>query len=126
MQDIGEHQLLMLLLVIESDFQNTEDFAKCGRACLADQPLNRRIDMRAILADLIGIRPRDHPALRPRVTRAGRDIIGIEQEGEALVVDLVAPHIRLQQEGLEEPRGVRAMPLDRTRIRHRLDDLIFS
>ena len=56
-----------------------------------DQPLDRRIDMRAIRADLAGVRPRDQAALRPSVARAGGDIIGIEQEREALVEDLDSP-----------------------------------
>ena len=35
-------------------------------------------------------RPRDQAALRPRMARAGRDVIGVEQEREALVEGAIA------------------------------------
>ena len=58
------------------------------------------------------------------MARTGGDIIGVEQEGEALVEDLITCVIRLDQKGLEKPGRVRAMPFGRARVRHRLDRLI--
>ena len=52
MQDVGEEQLLMLLLVIEPDFEDAQDFRQRGGARLGDQRLHRGIDMRAIGRDL--------------------------------------------------------------------------
>ena len=110
-QDVGEHQLLMLLLVVQADLQNARDLGPRRAARLGDQRFSRRIDMRAVLRDLDGIRPRDQPTLRPRMARTGGDVIRVEQEREALVVNRVARHVRLNQKRLEEPGRVRAMPL---------------
>ena len=125
MQNVGDEQLLMLLLVIEPDLEDAGDLGPHLGVGLLDQRPDCGIDMRAILGDLGGVRARDQAALGPRVARSGGDVVGIEQEGEAFVVDLVVRHVRLQQKGLEEPGRVRAMPFRRTRVRHRLDDLIF-
>ena len=101
MQDVGDEELLMLLLVIEADLENAVDRGPRLRVGLLDQRLDRRIDMRPIRRDLGRAGPRDQPAHRPRVTRAGGDIVGVEQEREALVEDPVARDIRLHEEGLE-------------------------
>ena len=82
--------------------------------------------MRAEGGDLLAVRPRDQPALRPRVARAGRHIIRVEQIGEPLVEDAIAGKVRDQQELLEEPGGMRAMPLGRAGIRHRLHELVLG
>ena len=42
--------------------------------------------------------PRDQAALRPRVPRAGGDVIGVEQKAEALVELAIAGGVRLEQE----------------------------
>ena len=85
MQDVGPQQLLMLLLVIEPDLDDRNDLRQRRVVRALDQRLDRAIDMRAIGRDLLRVRPRDQPALGPRVPRARRDVIGIEQIGEALV-----------------------------------------
>jgi hypothetical protein len=48
MQDIGDHQFLMLLLVIEPDLDDRNDFLKRFFIRTRDKLRNRRIDMRAI------------------------------------------------------------------------------
>ncbi len=70
-------------------------------------------------------RARYKAALRPRVPRARCHVVGIEEISEALVEYAIAGNERPQQEVLEEPGDVGAMPFDRARIRHRLHDLIF-
>ena len=82
--------------------------------------------MRAIGCDIVGGRPRDQPALGTRMTRAGGDVIGIEQEGKAFVENFVGRIVRPEQELLEEPGDVRAVPFGRARIRHRLDLLVLG
>src|SRR5262249_45684733 len=52
------------------------------------------------------------------------DVIGIEQKSEARIMHAISRDMRPQNELLEEPCRVGAMPFDRTGIRHRLDDLI--
>ena len=123
-QDVGEHQLLMLLLVVQSDLQNARDFGPRRTARFGDQRFNRRIDVRAVLRDLGRVRPRDQSTFGPRMARAGGDVIRVEQKREALIVNPVGGHVRLNQKRLEEPGRVRAMPLGRACVRHRLDRLI--
>ena len=100
MQDVGDEQFLMLLLVIQSDFKDAGDLRPCRHARRADQRLDRGIDVLAIIRDLNGIRPRDQSALGARVARTGGDIVGVEQEREALIEHLVTGHVRPNQEGL--------------------------
>ena len=99
--------------------------ASAGRH-VVDQPLDRGIDMRAIGGDVLAVRPRDQPALRPRVARTGGDVIGIEQKRKPLVENLVARIVRHQQELLEKPGDVGAMPFGRAGVGHRLHDLVFG
>ena len=63
MQDVGEQQFLMLLLVMQADFENGKHARRIRRGTVVDQPLDRGIDMRAIGCDVVGGRPRDQPAL---------------------------------------------------------------
>ena len=124
MQNVGDEQLLVLLLVMQADFDDRKDpvTAPCIRRC--DQPLDRLVDMDTIGRHFARIRPRNEAALRTRVPRTGGDIIGIEQEGEALVEHAIIRQMRHKQKLFEEPGRVRAMPFRRARIRHRLHDLI--
>src|SRR3954471_16497029 len=82
--------------------------------------------MRTIRRDLGGVRPRDQSALWPCMALPGGDIVRVEQEGEALIENLVSRHVRLDEKRLKEPGRVRAVPFCRTRIRHRLDGLILG
>src|SRR3546814_3182242 len=63
---------------------------------------------------------------RARMTLAGLFVIGIEEVGIGRIERSVAGQVRLQQEGLEEPGRMRAMPLRRTRVRHRLNRLVLG
>ena len=47
----------MLLLVMESDFDNREYALRLHRRYLRDQPLDRRVNVGAIGADILAIRP---------------------------------------------------------------------
>src|SRR5512143_498571 len=58
------------------------------------------------------------------MARADALVIGVEAIFEALVEHAIAGQEALQQEGLEEPGGVREVPFGRARIVHRLDDLV--
>jgi hypothetical protein len=103
--------------------------AVIGRRCRAhvvEQALDRRIDMLPIGRDLVGARTRQQAALGPRVTRAGRDVVGVEQERKIVVEDLIILEMRHQHKLLEEPGRVGAMPFGRTGVRHGLDHLVFG
>ena len=125
-ENVGEHQLLMLLLVVQPDLEHAEDFRKCRRFRFGDQPLDRGVHVGAVGGDFFVGRAGDEAALWARVARAGGDVIRVEQEGEARVENLVAGDLLGEQELLEEPGGMRAMPLDRAGVGHRLDDLVLG
>ena len=122
-QNIGEKKLLMLLLVIETDFDNGGDFFKIFRG--SDQRVHRVVNVRSIFGDLGNSGPSNETALRTKLPRTGGDVIGIEEITESVVEHLIGLRKRAQQKLLEEPGHVRSMPFCRTRIRHRLHDLIF-
>ena len=125
-KQIRQHQFLMLLLVIETDLDDLQHPLEIRRTSTSNQLEHRRIDVGAILRDLVGARPGNEAALRPRMTRSRGNVIRIEQIGEALVEDPVIMCVRLQQELLEKPGRMRAVPLDRARVRHRLHDLVLG
>ena len=58
------------------------------------------------------------------VTRAGADVIGIEQEREIGVEGPIARRVLAEQELLPEPGGMRPMPFRGARIGHGLDLLV--
>jgi hypothetical protein len=80
--------------------------------------------MPAIGGDFVGAGTGQMAALVTGVPRSGADIIGIEQIGVVRVEDLVALAMFAEQELLEEPGGMGAVPFRWARIRHRLDQLI--
>ena len=52
MQDVGDDQFLMLLLVIEADLDDRSEPRQFGVARRLDQLVHRGVDMRAIGRDL--------------------------------------------------------------------------
>jgi hypothetical protein len=116
----------MLLLVVEADLQDAQHLRKLGLVHRRYQSLDGGVDMGAKIGNLGAVRPREEPALRSRVARAGGDVIGIEQIGELRVERPVAGKLRDQQELLEEPGGMRPVPLGGARIGHRLHHLVFG
>src|SRR5258707_392952 len=71
-----------------------------------------------------GARAGEVAALVPGVPGAGADVVGIEQEGVIRMVRPVAWTVFAEQELLEEPGGMGAVPFRRAGVRHRLDQLI--
>ena len=124
-QDVGQHQFLMLLLVIEADFDQRRQRRQRVLAGLVEEFHHGGIDMPAIGGDFVGAGTGQMAALVAGVPRAGADVIGIEQEGVIRVKGLVARAVFAEQELLEEPGGMGAVPFRRARVRHRLDQLIF-
>ena len=116
-QNVGEEQLLVLLLVVDAELDQLQRFRRQGRKGSAQ----RLIHMFAIGADFVEGGPAQHAPSRPGVARALGLIITVEQEGVALVERRVAEHVVAEHEGLEEPRRVREVPLGRRGIGERLD-----
>jgi hypothetical protein len=126
MQDVGEDQLLMLLLVIEADLEDAQHLRQARRRGGGDEPLHRFIDVGAERGDLVATRPREQPAPGARVTRSGRHVVRIEKIREAVVERAIAGETREQEKLLEEPGGMRPVPLGRARIGHRLHQLVLG
>ena len=85
MQDIGDEQFLMLLLVMAAERHELACVLAQGRQRIE----YRCVDRSAIAANLVQRRSCDHAAAVARVALALRLVIAVEQEREALVVPLV-------------------------------------
>ncbi len=114
MQQIGEQQFLMLLLVVQPKFEQR------SWSGLARQTLQRRIDMSAKGQNLFERRPGEQAALRARVARADGFVIRVEEIAEGRIEHAVARQMRREDELLEKPGGVRQMPFGRTGVGHGL------
>ena len=78
---------------------------------LALQTLDRLVDVRPVGQDLVARGPGQEAALRPGMARAERLVVGVEEEIESLVEGAMVAQVGLQQHRLEEPGGVREVPL---------------
>jgi hypothetical protein len=81
--------------------------------------------MPAVAHHFLERRARQQPALGSRLAGAGSLVVGVEAIGEAFIQRAKARKMRLQHERLEEPGGMRQVPLGGAGVVHRLDDLIF-
>ncbi len=100
----------MLLLVIETDFHQWRDRCQRALAGLMKEFHHGRVDMAAIGSDFVGTGTGQMATLVARVPRSGTDVVGIEQIGEVRVKGLVSLTVFAEQELLEEPRGMGAVP----------------
>src|SRR5580704_9096207 len=107
----------MLLLMVTPKFYERADRRVQGTLNQTRQCL---IDMLAIATDFLERGPRQQPALRARMAGANRFVIGVEEERIARVELYIPRVVRHQDHGLEEPGGMRQVPLCRTCIRHGL------
>ena len=114
----------MLLFVIEADLDQRRDRPQLIRCRLVEEFHHGCVDVTAVGGDFLGTWPRQVAAPMAGVPRAGADIVGIKQEGVVGVKRLVVRAVLAEQELLEEPGGMGAMPFRRARVRHRLDQLI--
>ncbi len=114
----------MLLLVVEADLHQRRDRGQLVLRGLMEEFHDRCVDMAPVGGDFIGAGPGQMAALVTGVPGAGADIVGIEQEGIVGMKGLVSRAVFAEQELLEEPGGMGAVPFRRARVRHRLDQLI--
>ena len=124
MQDVGEHQLLVLLLVVQAQFGLGGECAARGVRRVLQQAQQRGVDMFAVTPHLVERWPRQQSALRSRMPWAERFVIRIEEVGVVRVEWRVASRVAGEHDGLEEPGRVRDVPLGRARVRHGLQGLI--
>ena len=86
-----------------------------------EQRLHALVDVGAVALHVGQRRPRDEAALRARVLRADALVVAVEEDAKGRIERHEAGLEALEQEGLEEPRDVREVPLGRARVGHRLD-----
>ena len=121
--DVGEQQLLVLLLVVEAERDKEGDLV--GGASV-EQALHSDVDVLPVVGDLGDARAGDDAALVPRLPVPDSVVVRVEQVAERIVVEAVAAVLRREDEGLEEPGRVRPVPLRRARVGHRLHGLVFG
>ena len=122
MQYIGQHQFLMLLLVVEADFDQWRDRLQGVLAGLMKEFHHRRVDVPAVGGDFSALGRSDGRA-GGGAPRSGADIVGVEQDRRSRGERAVASTVFAEQELLEEPGGMGAVPFRRAGVRHRLDQL---
>ena len=119
MLGVGEHQLLVLLLVVEAELDDRgERLAAAVGAC--QQLEHLLVDVGAVGEHVVERRARQQPALRPRVLGPDLLVVRIEQDAELGMERPVVGPAGRDDEGFEEPAGVREVPLGRARVVHRL------
>ncbi len=126
MQDIRQHQFLVLLLVVEADLDQRGELRQALLVGGLEELDHGGIDMPAIGGDFVGARTSQVAALVAGVTGTCADVVGIEQKRVVGMERLIALAVLAEQELLEEPGGMGAMPLGRAGVRHRLDQLILG
>jgi hypothetical protein len=115
-EHIGQHQFLVLLLVVEAEL----DQAKRRRRKIGKGSEQGLVDRGAIGPDLVEARAAQHAPARPRMPLALAVVIGVEQIGVAFVEGRIALDVVAKHEGLEEPAGVGEMPFGRRGFGRRL------
>jgi hypothetical protein len=121
--DVHQQQLLVLLLVMAAQF---DQLLRVVIESARVQPAHQRVlHILAIAADIRDARSRHQATLRPRMTAPDRLVVRIEQI-PVRGIELGIFRVGSEQKLLEEPGGVRPMPLRRTGIGHRLRCLVLG
>src|SRR5262245_57022268 len=124
--DVGEEQLLVLLLMVRSKLDARREIGQEFVARGVDEIRDAAIDVRAIAIDIFDRRPRELSPLRPRKEAADGLVVGIEEKRVAGVKRLVLAFKAAEHELLEEPRRVRDVPLRWARVVHALHDVVLD
>ena len=83
---VGQQQLLVLLLMLDAELDQSKRFARKGR----QRMLQRFVDRSAPIADFVEAGSAEHAAPRTGVPFAFALIIAVEEIGPALVVEAIA------------------------------------
>jgi len=120
MLEVGEQQLLVLLLVVKPEgddgFQHGE---RLGTRSLEER-VNRRVDRAAVGSHVTHGRPGQEATPRALEGRPDPLIVGVKKVVVPLVDRSIGGHVGPQQERLEKPGGVREVPTSGAGVRHAL------
>ncbi len=123
--DVGNEQFLMLLFVMHARASRLARFLReARRRRLRINSITHSIDRFAIAIRFRHGRARDQPAQIAPMHVASGVVIGIEEIGVLRNFGAITLHPNFHHKGLEKPGGVCEMPLRRTDVGHRLDDVI--
>ncbi|MPN04022.1 hypothetical protein SDC9_151258 [bioreactor metagenome] len=128
MLDIGEHQLLMLLLVLQAQCDELSNSLLRRRAFLFHDGHQRQhllIHHSAIGHDLRQSRSGQQAPLGSGMACTHLLVIGVEQHAKTAVKSLMPWLVHGQYKGFEEPAGMGQMPFGRTGVRHGLHAGVF-
>ncbi len=101
MLDVGEDELLVLLLVLQAEGDERRDLGVATTR--VDQHLHAHVDVGAVTLHVGQRRPADEPALRPRIAIADALVVAVEENA---IGRIEGPEVRLEaleDERLEEP-----------------------
>jgi len=124
--DVGDQQLLVLLLMVQSQLGARGNYRPVGRGAVRNECHHRRVDVGPIGHHLGDRRPRQQATPGPRIDLSDLLIVRVEEELECLAERLVAGGERLQHEGLEEPADVGQVPLRRAGEHGTLDQVVLD
>ena len=129
MQDVGEDQFLVLLLVLHTEFDQRRQCFNVGIVGVAipvgQQTRDAGVDIGAPGAHLVHRRARQQAAPGARIALADAVVVRVEQHPKGWMKGLEARLHGFQDEGFEKPRGVRQVPLDGAGVGHRLGAAVF-
>ena len=117
MLDVHEHQFLVLLFVVQSEF---DDRLESRIEMFLKESIHTGINLVTVLHYIAEGRSGEKPASRARVLGSDQLVVGVEQHAVVLVHGLPAIPC-LEYECLEEPGRVPEVPLRRADVRHGLD-----
>ena len=121
MLDVHEQELLVLLLVVQAELDEARDVGSQG-AC--QQAIHRLVHVSAVFGHLADAGPRDDSTARSGIPGADTFVVGVEQVRVGGMERPVSAQLRLEEEGLEEPRSVGTVPFCGADVGHGLDRLI--
>src|SRR3954469_8169425 len=104
MLDVRDHELLMLLLMMDAEYQNRLEFCEQVIVCAREQRVDVGIDRSTIASCLVHGRPRNEPPQGPPVHVARGVVVGVEEKSILRDLRLITRHPAFHDEGLEKPR----------------------
>ena len=122
MLDVHEQQFLVLLLMVQAEFDGREQ----GRRGPVDDIEHAGIHGVTVVVHLVQRGTCDQAAPWPRVLPPDAVVIAVVEFTEGRVMRTKAGFGRFEHEGLEEPGDVREVPFGGARIGHRLHTSVFG
>jgi hypothetical protein len=124
--DVHQQQLLVLLLVVEAQLDGVGELVERAVVEAGHQVTHPGVDVAAVEAHVVGPGPADHAPLGSGVARPDGLVVAVEEE-PVVVLERREPLLVVgQDEGLEEPGDMGAVPLGRRHVGHRLDRLVLG